>query len=134
MVEKTGSKFRVRTYEERGNDERLGIGTDGQSAPLVDVLHRVIWLIDNRPTELPAFLKAASPNVEQLRLVTQALCAPVLGRPDAQDATPTKELSALSKLTANWRSLVEGAAFSQEVDRLVKGQTELPLFSKGNDL
>ncbi len=55
LVEKSGSKFRVRNYEERGEDEGLGIGTDGQQAPLINVLHRMLWLIDNRPTELPGF-------------------------------------------------------------------------------
>ena len=134
LVEKSGSKFRVRNYEERGDDEKLGIGTNGQPAPLIDVLHRLLWLIDNRPTELPTFLKTARPNVEQLRLITQALCAPILGRPEAKDVTPTPELSALSKLTANWRSLVEGAALSEEVERIVKGQPDLPFFSAGNDL
>ena len=134
LVEKSGRKFRVRNYEERGDDEALGMATDGQPAPLIDVLHRVLWLIDNRPTELQTFLKAERPNVEQLRLVTQALCAPVLGRPEPQDAAPTEELGALSKLTANWRSLVEGAAFSQEIDRMVRGEPDLPLFSEDNDL
>ena len=133
LVEKSGSKFRVRNYEERGHDEELGMGTDGQPAPLIDVLHRLLWLIDNRPNELQTFLKETRPNVEQLRLITQALCAPVLGRPEAKDATPTTELGALSKLTANWRSLVEGAAFSQEIERMVTGQPELPLFSEDND-
>ncbi len=133
LVEKSGSKFRVRNYEERGHDEELGMGTDGQPAPLIDVLHRLLWLIDNRPNELQTFLKETRPNVEQLRLITQALCAPVLGRPEAKDATPTTELGALSKLTANWRSLVEGAAFSQEIERMVTGQPDLPLFSEDND-
>ena len=134
LVEKSGSKFRVRNYEERGDDEKLGIGTNGQPAPLIDVIHRLLWLIDNRPTELPTFLKTARPNVEQLRLITQALYTPILGRPEAKDVTPTPELSALSKLTANWRSLVEGAALSEEVERIVKGQPDLPFFSAGNDL
>ena len=134
LVEKSGSKFRMRNYEERGDDEKLGIIVDGQSAPLIDVLHRVLWLVDNRPTELPTFLKTASPNVEQLRLVTQALCAPVLGRPEAQVATPTKELSSLSKLTANWWSVIERTAFSQEFDRVAEGQTELYFSSEDNNL
>ena len=132
LVEKSGSKFRVRNYEERGDNEELGMGSDGQPAPLIDILHRLLWLIDNEPNELQTFLKAARPNVEQLRLITQALCAPILGRPEAKDAAPTPELGALSKLTANWRSLVEGAAFSQEIDRMVKG--ELDLFSGSEDL
>ena len=131
LVEKSGSKFRVRNYQQRGEDEKLGIGTDGQPAPLIDVLHRLLWLTDNRPNELKTFLKSARTNVEQLRLITQALCTPVLGRPEAQDSIPTAELSALSKLTANWRSLVEGAAFSQEIDRIAKG--ELDLFSGSNE-
>ena len=91
LVEKSGSKFRVRNYSERGDDERLGIEENGKAAPLVDTLHRLLWLLDERPAELSAFLKAVQPNLEQLRLVTQALCAPVLGRPEAQDAKPTEE-------------------------------------------
>ena len=134
MVEKTGSKFRVRNYEERGDDKKLGTGTDGQPAPLIDVLHRLLWLIDNRPTEVSMFLKTERPERGALRLVTQALRAPVLGRPDTEDETPTMELSALSKLTANWRSLVEGAAFSHEIQRMAGGKPDLPLFSGGNDL
>lgn len=125
LVEKTGSKFRVRTYEERGEHEDLGIGVDGESAPLVDVLHRLLWLLDNQPRELPAFLKSSRPSVEQLRLATQALCAPVLGRPEAKDATPTAELRALSKLTANWRGIVEGATLAQEIERKATGQLKL---------
>ena len=125
LVEKSGSKFRVRNYQERGDNEKLGVGTDGRPASLIDVLHRLLWLTDNRPNELQSFLKSARPNVEQLRLITQALCAPVFGRPEAQDAAPTAELNALSKLNANWRSLVEGAAFSQEIDRIAKGELDL---------
>ena len=132
LVEKTGSEFRVRNYEERGDNEKLGIGANGQPASLIDVLHRLLWLIDNQPNDVQTFLKAARPNVDQLRLITQALCNPILGRPEAKDVTP--ELSALSKLTANWRSLVEGAAFSQEIEGMVRGQPDLPSFTEGNDL
>ena len=134
LVEKAKSKFRVRNYEERGSDEKLGMGTNGQPAPLIDVLHRMLWLIDNRPVGLPMFLKAVRPNVEQLRLIIQALCAPILGRPEAKDATPTTELSALSKLTANWQSIVEGPVFSREIEWTVRGQPDLPLSSEDNDL
>ncbi len=134
LVEKSGSKFRVRNYEERGDDEKLGIGVDDRPAPLIDVLHRLLWLIDNRPTEVATFLKVAHPNVEQLRLVTQALCAPILKNTEAKDVIPTAELSALSKLTANWQSLVEGNTYSEEIERKVTGQYTLPLFSEGNDL
>ena len=122
-----GSKFRVRTFEERGGGDALGIGADGRPAPLVDVVHRLLWLLDRRPARVREFLDAASPSREQLRLVTQALCAPVLGRPEAQDAAPTAELRALARLNANWRSVVEGAAYDREVEARVTGQPELPL-------
>ena len=126
-----GSKFRIRTFEERGGEDEMGIGEDGRPAPLVDVVHRLLWLLDNRPVQVREFLEAARPSSEQLRLVTQALCAPVLGRPEAQDATPTAELRALARLNANWRSVVEGAAYDREVEERVTGQAELSL--EGDD-
>ena len=126
---KGSGKFRVRTFEERGGDENLGVGEDGRPAPLVDVVHRLLWLLDHRPAALPAFLRKAHPNTEQLRLVTQALCAPVLGGPRAQDAAPTAELRALARLNANWRSVVEGEAFTRETETRVTGQRELVLES-----
>ena len=129
LVEKSGSKFRVRTFEERGGDEEMGIGEDGKPAPLVDVIHRLLWLLDHRPARVQEFLKAARPSQEQFRLVTQALCAPVLGRPEAQDATPTAELRALARLNANWRGIVEGAAYDREVEARSSGQEELTLES-----
>ena len=122
-----GSKFRVRTFEERGGEDEMGIGEDSRPAPLVDVVHRLLWLLDHRPAQVREFLEAARPSSEQLRLVTQALCAPVLGRPEAQDTTPTAELRALARLNANWRSVVEGAAYDREVEERVTGQPELPL-------
>ena len=126
-----GSKFRVRTFEERGDDDEMGIGEDGRPAPLVDVVHRLLWLLDNRPVQVQEFLEAARPSQEQLRLVTQALCAPVLGGPRAQDAAPTAELRALDRLNANWRSVVEGAAYDREIEGRVTRQAELSL--EGDD-
>ena len=122
-----GSKFQVRTFEERGSGDALGIGEDGRPAPLVDVVHRLLWLLDNRPAHVQDFLEAARPSQEQLRLVTQALCAPVLDGPRAEDTAPTAELRALSRLNANWRSVVEGAAYDREVEGRVTGQAELSL-------
>ena len=132
LVEKSGSKFRVRTFEERGSEEALGSGLDDKRAPLIDVIHRLLWLLDHRPANVQEFLKATRPNQEQLRLVTQSLCAPILDRrSEALDATPTAELRALSKLNANWRGIVEGAAFSQEVDQRVRRERDL--FSGRNE-
>ena len=130
LVEKSGSKFRVRTYTERGEDEALGLATNNGAAPLIDVLHRLLYLLDERPADVQRYLEIANPNHEQLRLVTQALSAPVLGRAETSDATSTAERGALSRLNANWRNIVEGAAYANEVESLVTGQ--LGLF-RGDD-
>ena len=131
LVEKIRSKFRVRNYSERGGDEALGLPENGKGAPLVDTLHRLLYLLDEQPGRVPEYLKTARPNGEQLRLVTQALSAPVLGRKEALDASPTAELGALTRLNANWRSIVEGAAYVRDEDSLVTGT--LDLFSGEND-
>ncbi len=125
LVEKSGSKFRVRNYTERGDDDALGLPANGKAAPLVDALHRLLYLLDKRPVAVRDYLDAVRPNGEQLRLVTQALSAPVLGRPDAPDASPSAELGALTRLNANWRTVVEGAAYAHEVESLATGRQDL---------
>lgn len=129
LVERLGStqsvKFRVRNFEERGGSDTLGVGVDGMPATLIDVIHRLLWLIDNRPADVEDFLDAARPNQERLRLVAQALSAPALDRQKPHDATPTAELGALSRLNANWRGIVEGAAYRQAIDSRVAAQQEL---------
>ena len=127
LVEKVKSSYRVRTFKERGDDEDLGVGQDGVVAPLIDVLHRVLWIVENKPAKLGEYLKAAQPNLEQLRLVAQSLCGPVLKRADSADASLTPELSTLSKLTANWRSVMDGASYTQEMKDRRTGQQPLSL-------
>ena len=126
LVEKAGSRFRVRTCEERGGDATLGGAANGGPAPLIDILHRVLWLLDNRPAELQEFLGTARPNQEQLRLVTEALSAPVHGRSEVRETNATAEQRALARLNANWRSVIENAPFKDEIDRLT-GQRKLAL-------
>jgi len=112
LLEKKKDKYRLRDFAERGDDEKLGLPRDdGTPAPLIDVLHRVLWLMENRPGLLPDYLDQARPNVEQLRLVAQALAGPALeGTPDL-GTTRTSEQSALRKLLTNWHSLVEDNLF-----------------------
>ena len=125
LVEKDGTKFRLRNFAERGEDEALGLPTNGKAAPLVDVLHRLLHLVEERPVAVGEYLDTARPNTEQLRLVAQALAAPVLGREQAQNASPTAEIGALARLNANWRAIVEGAAYAQEVESLAAGTGDL---------
>lgn len=127
LVEKKKGKYRLRDFSERGDDEDLGLPTDdGQAAPLVDALHRTLWLMEKRPAQLAEFLGESQVNREQLRLVAQALAGPALKGGELGDVSPTAELSALAKLTANWQTVVEGALISpvEQADRR-KGQERL---------
>jgi putative DNA methylase len=68
--------------------------------------------MDNRPALLSEFLRVADVNRDQLRLVAQALAGPALKGGNLSDISPTGELSALAKLMANWKSVIEDAALT----------------------
>jgi putative DNA methylase len=123
LVEKKKGKYRLRDFTERGDDERLGMRDDGQPASLIDALHRMLWLMENEPRNLPRFLNDARPDLERLRLVAETLAGRGLkGKSDEAAVlvnTTSSEQAALAKLTANWRTLVE-----QRV-------ADLPLFEHG---
>lgn len=113
LIEKKKAKCRARDFTERGENARLGLpDEDGQPAPLIDVLHRVLWLIEHSPRKLAEFLDEARPDRECLRVLAQALAGAALSGKSEADAaklvtTTTAEQSALAKLLANWRSLIE---------------------------
>jgi len=114
MLEKKKGTYRLRDFSERGEDDDLGMaGEDGQSASLVDVLHRVLWLMETKPGRLASYLREEKPNLEQLRLVAQALAGPALKGSELADVSPSAEQAALAKLTANWRSIVEEGVLSK---------------------
>jgi putative DNA methylase len=133
LVEKKKGKYRLRDYRERGEDEKMGLPAGGgDPAPIIDVLHRTLWLMENRPARLAEFLREAQPNREEMRLVAQALAGPALKGGDLMDVSPNAELSALAKLTANWRSLVEDAAMTPaERDERKTGQRPLDFVKEG---
>ena len=113
LVEKKKGKYRLYDFTERGNDEKLGMpGDDGTPAPLIDALHRILWLIENEPRNLNRFLDEARPDRERLRLVAQALAGTALAgkKDDGAEhlvATTASEQAALKKLVANWRALID---------------------------
>ena len=113
LVEKKKGKYRLRDFAERGEEEKLGLPEDGgMPAPLIDVLHRILWLLENQPRHLNRFLDEARPDRERLRLVAQALAGTALaGKKDNGSehtmATTAPEQAALKKLIANWRTLIE---------------------------
>jgi len=112
LVEKKKGKYRLYDFTERGDDEKLGMPGDGTPAPLIDALHRILWLIENEPRNLNRFLDEARPDRERLRLVAQALAGTALAgkKDDGAEhlvATTASEQAALKKLVANWRALID---------------------------
>jgi putative DNA methylase len=113
LVEKKKGKYRLRDFTERGADEKLGLPEDGGApAPLIDALHRILWLVENQPRALNKFLDDARPDRERLRLLAQALAGTALtgkrdNGPDHTVVTTAAEQTALKKLVANWRALID---------------------------
>ena len=110
LVEKKKNRYRLLDYAERGEDEALGAESDGQTAPLIDTLHRLLWLMERRPSGVAQFLRERRPNTEQLRLVAQALAGPALKGGELGEVASGSELATLTKLTANWQSVIEDTA------------------------
>ncbi len=115
LVEKKKGKYRLRDFAERGDDEKLGLEAQaGKPVPLIDILHRILWLVENEPRKLNDFLDKARPDRERLRLVAQTLAGTALeggqaGSPSRQQTlvTTLPETAALKKVVANWRALIE---------------------------
>ena len=114
LVEKKGSKVRLRTFEERGHLAALGLPTaERPKAPLIDVLHRLLWLVEHDNSAIQEFLGQALPDKYLLRVVAQSL----QGKALASEPTPgamlderTPEQRAIQTLLASWRRIVnEGA-------------------------
>lgn len=132
LVEKKKSKYRLLDYLERGDDAQLGMPTqDGLAAPVIDSLQRLLWLMERHPSAIPDFLRATRLNSDQLRLVAQALAGPALKGGELGGVATGGELSALTKLTANWRSVVEDVDVTPSERRATRvGQSQID-FPKG---
>lgn len=132
LVEKKKGKYRLRDHRVRGGDEKLGLRqSPGDPVSVIDVLQRILWLLENGPATLPSFLREVQPNREQMRLVAQALAGPALRGGQSSDVSRSAELSALAKLMANWRSLIDDVALTpMEREERRTGQAGLD-FGKG---
>ncbi|MCY7273516.1 MAG: DUF1156 domain-containing protein, partial [Phormidesmis sp. CAN_BIN44] len=129
LVTKAKTTIQLRDYSDRGASEDLGIQrTEGRqtfnvkpqaigTAPtLIDVLHRLLWLAEHKPSEIPMLLSLAQPDATQLRLVAQALAGRALTPEPGQETTTTprtKEQAAIDTLLASWKRLVEDNLFTQ---------------------
>lgn len=107
MVKVAKGEATLRDYTERGGAEGLGVATT-VSAPLVDVLHRALWLMENDRAKLGAFLDAARVDPGRLRLLADALKGRALSGEGAEARTP--EQRAVDQLLAQWGRVVEARA------------------------
>jgi putative DNA methylase len=112
LVERKKNKYRLRDYTERGAREDLGLADEDSpngGTSLIDILHRILWLMENEPRKLNGYLEQALPDRERLRQVAQALAGPALkgGEDGKLINTTSAEAGALGKLLANWRTLID---------------------------
>lgn len=92
-------------------DEKLGL--DGKAT--IDILHRLLWLLENQAYKIQEYLEQATPNYGLLKLTTQALAGTTLAGSKELIATTSDEKSVLSKLMANWKSIIsEDTLFRRE--------------------
>jgi len=118
LLEKKKNKYCLHDFTERGKYEKLGIPEESQTESphrsAVDALHRLLWLLEHKPPKVPEFLNDVKPNIEQLRLIAQALAGPALKGGELADVSPTAEQSALGKLLANWNAIMVGKAVVED--------------------
>jgi len=103
LLEKKKNKYRLRDYSERGEDEKLGL--DGKST--IDVLHRLLWLLDNKAYKIPEYLDQVIPNYDLLKLTAQALAGTSLAGSRDLISTTHDEKTLCERLLANWGKLIE---------------------------
>jgi len=110
----TKSQVQVLDFSERGKELGLGLPSNGSPPALVDVLHRLLWLMEHDRTKLPGFLDEAKADASRLHLLANALKGRALSGP-GEDRTD--EQKAVDRLLAQWKRVVESRA--------------LPLFEEG---
>jgi putative DNA methylase len=99
--------LRLRDYSERGADEKLGLPSAAGQTPTIDILHRVLWLMENNQGGLKEFLSKVKVDTDRMRLVARALAGPALkGSEKGIAYGPSSEKLAAEKLLAHWKTLI----------------------------
>jgi putative DNA methylase len=106
VIAQARSMFRVRGFEERGADPQLGLPLHGAEPSLVDVLHRLLWLMDQDRAKILPFLAESHTDLGRLRLLANALKGRTLSDSREGDAR-TGEQKAVDRLLAQWSRLAE---------------------------
>lgn len=131
LVKKTKNQVQLQDYTERGVNEDLGIHKTekqqefnvkpqaiGIAPTLIDILHRLLWLQENKPQEIANFINLSQPDATQLRLVAQALggraLTPEIGATEIVNGQRTKEQQQIDTLLASWKRVIEENLFTQK--------------------
>lgn len=83
---------------------------------MIDVLHRLLWLTEHKPQDIPEYLSLAQPEANQLRLVAQSLAGRALTPETGQETLNTNrtaEQQAIDTLLASWKRAIEDNLFTK---------------------
>jgi putative DNA methylase len=106
LFDQDKGKVRLRDFLSRGSEEELGRRLEGGApSPLIDILHRLLWLNEHAPMQVRDFLLNSGVDAEPLRLVAQALSGEALSRKGV--GTTPREQQALAALLGGWKRLIE---------------------------
>src|SRR6266487_1928943 len=125
LAKKEKDVVSLRNYHDRGDDPHLGLLTEGgNSASLIDILQRLLWLQDEQPYNVPEFLKEsqADRQLELLQHVAEVLAGPALttnGNNGSSKHERTEEQHALGKLLSGWRIVFS----EQNIGQITRGRT-----------
>jgi putative DNA methylase len=129
LIQKTKNQVQLRDYSDRGADPELGLQKTekqqtfnhkpdaiGKSPTAIDVLHRLLWLTEHKPQDIPEYLSLAQPDANQLRLVAQSLAGRALTPETGQESlnpNRTVEQQAIDTLLASWKRAIEDNLFTK---------------------
>ncbi|NTV63343.1 MAG: DUF1156 domain-containing protein [Oscillochloris sp.] len=109
LLIKTKKVVQLQDYRARGAARDLGRPTS-TPPPLIDILHRLLWLNDHQPAAIGEFLAAVAPEPTSLRLIAEALAGKRLASepsPGAARDERSEEQKAIGRLLPSWRRIVE---------------------------
>jgi putative DNA methylase len=129
LIQKTKNQVQLRDYSDRGADPELGLQKTekqqtfnhkpdaiGKSPTAIDMLHRLLWLTEHKPQDIPEYLSIAQPDANQLRLVAQSLAGRALTPETGQESlnpNRTVEQQAIDTLLASWKRAIEDNLFTK---------------------
>jgi putative DNA methylase len=117
LLQQEKGKVKFRDFEQRGAVEGLGEPDedDPSPRPLIDVLHRLLWLSQHHTADVRDFLHRSQVDATRLQTVAQALSGEALAKKGF--GTSSREQAAIAGVLGSWERLV--------VDNLLRAEDDL---------